>query len=71
MPRKRSSGPPRIGDLSPADVDVLLVGESQDDPFAEFFWTSRQRREAWRTYGDALRAEARRRGIVLVEDRRP
>lgn len=69
MPTKRTAGPGRIGDLSPAMVDLLLTGTSQADPFLEFEVRPEQIEAAWSLYGGALRAEAQRRGIVLSESR--
>jgi hypothetical protein len=64
MPRKRSrTETPRIGNLSAAMVDLLLLGDSVDDPFLCFDVQADQIAAAWRLYGDALRVEARRRGL--------
>jgi len=63
MPKLRTAGPVRIGDLSPATVDVVLEGTSAADPFMEFLISASQVEAAWRLYGPALLAEARRRGL--------
>lgn len=70
MPRKRTAGAGRIGDLSPAMVELVLTGTSTIDPFLEFEQHDGEVEAAWRLYGGALRAEALRRGIELPESRR-
>jgi hypothetical protein len=70
MPTKRTPRVRRpLGQLTPALVDVLLTGESAADPFLEFDITEAQRLELWDLHGEALRAEARRRGIVIPDAR--
>ena len=36
MPKKRSAGPPAIGNLSAALVNVILTGDDPDDEFFRF-----------------------------------
>ena len=67
MPTKRSAGLGRIGDLSPAMVDVILTGTSERDPFLRFEVDLREDGGyLGRLYTEnqaALDAEFRRRGL--------
>jgi hypothetical protein len=66
MPRKRRQPKLRIDALDPALVDVILTGDSERDPFLCFDVSAAQIDAAWETFGDALAAEARRRGIEVT-----
>ena len=64
--RRRRTRVPITLPLSSALVDVLLTGDSEADPFLMFEVTADQAADLWRIHGDALRAEARRRGLVVA-----
>ena len=66
MPRKRRQPKRRIDELTPALVELLILGSSEIDPFLEFDVTAEEIAAAWQQHGTALKAEAARRGIVVA-----
>jgi hypothetical protein len=67
MPKKRSAGPPAIGNLSAALVNVILTGDDPDDEFFRFTVDLLEGGDylprLYRENQDALLAEFRRRGL--------